>query len=344
MASFSANASAPSVLYQVYGQDGSDIGSEDTLKPPPSFLAQVPQGGHIETVQLLRSAPVGPAMASAFAKAQENGGSMYARACVCVSANVAGARLSEMFPLLAKQVGAGGQVFIAVFVTSHAVPQNTTGNGLGNGHHTSFDTQSLSTMALLSGFVDGQLDISGGVTITDRDTGMESGIADKGDGGGCSFVEFTCRKPAWKAGAVSRGLKLKKKTKTKKATSVQQWQSAANDGGEDDLIDDDDLLEGFVAPVATKVKKSDCSTKRRACANCSCGRAEMEREGNELTEEQLQQTTSACGNCHKGDAYRCSTCPHLGKPAYEPGVVAAEGKDGKMTVQLMGVDDMDIEF
>jgi hypothetical protein len=42
----------------------------------------------------------------------------------------------------------------------------------------------------------------------------------------------------------------------------------------------------------------DCSTSRKACKNCSCGRAEKEEAGErvQLTQEMLDNPQSSCGS------------------------------------------------
>jgi len=80
-----------------------------------------------------------------------------------------------------------------------------------------------------------------------------------------------------------------------------------------DLVDEDDLLDADGLGVPQAPDQS-CATKKRACKNCTCGRAELEDKAGEPQE----QPTSACGNCHRGDAFRCASCPYLGQPAFEP--------------------------
>ena len=83
-----------------------------------------------------------------------------------------------------------------------------------------------------------------------------------------------------------------------------------------DLIDEDDLLSSYDLLMSgltkpNKITKKDCQTSRKACKNCSCGRAD-ESSGN-------KSKTSMCGNCHLGDGFRCDTCPSKGLPLFNPG-------------------------
>jgi hypothetical protein len=78
-----------------------------------------------------------------------------------------------------------------------------------------------------------------------------------------------------------------------------------------------------------------CATKRKACKNCSCGRAELEAAQEAKVAEEARAAEarpaltaatdfkSSCGNCAKGDAFRCASCPHRGKPAFKTGVGSA---------------------
>uniref|UniRef100_A0A6S9CHD9 Anamorsin homolog n=1 Tax=Ditylum brightwellii TaxID=49249 RepID=A0A6S9CHD9_9STRA len=99
------------------------------------------------------------------------------------------------------------------------------------------------------------------------------------------------------------------------------------DDDDDDagLIDEDDLLSGdAIAPPPTvdvqqrlAAAGDDCGG-RKACDDCTCGRAERE-AGAAATEKPKQMPSSSCGNCSMGDAFRCAGCPFLGKPAFKPG-------------------------
>ena len=86
---------------------------------------------------------------------------------------------------------------------------------------------------------------------------------------------------------------------------------------DDDMIDEDNLLsDDILAPPPAMGEKSlddDCAG-RKPCDNCTCGRAEQE-----ASSTPTNAPSSSCGKCNLGDAFRCASCPFLGKPAFKPG-------------------------
>ncbi|KAK7264139.1 hypothetical protein RJT34_31743 [Clitoria ternatea] len=118
------------------------------------------------------------------------------------------------------------------------------------------------------------------------------------------------KKPSWKIGS---SFALKKVVKSSPKLRIDV---------ESDLIDEDSLLseEDLKKP---QLPPSDCEigSTRKACKNCTCGRAEEEEKVLKLglTSEQINNPQSACGNCGLGDAFRCSTCPYKGLPPFKLG-------------------------
>lgn len=100
-------------------------------------------------------------------------------------------------------------------------------------------------------------------------------------------------------------------------------------------VDEDSLLteEDKAEKVANKAE--DCTSRRRACKNCVCGRAEaeqkMEAEGVKI-DMMDGPPAGGCGNCSRGDAFRCAGCPYLGKAAWN--------SDAQGTVKLTLTDDI----
>ena len=108
------------------------------------------------------------------------------------------------------------------------------------------------------------------------------------------------------------------------ASQVKKW--TLNETIENDLIDENELLSMDDIQVK-KVSGCDESApsepgSRRACKNCSCGLAEEEEKAalsglDPSSVTKTEDMKSSCGNCSKGDAFRCSSCPYLGKPVIQ---------------------------
>ena len=112
------------------------------------------------------------------------------------------------------------------------------------------------------------------------------------------------------------------------------------DMNDDDLDENDesallDLAPPPPNPLEATKGGDDCSG-RKPCDNCSCGRAEALAAGTEVTvkdvkDKLVQAPSSGCGSCGKGDAFRCASCPYLGKPSFKEG-------EGHLVLNL--VDDI----
>ncbi|KAI9920686.1 hypothetical protein PsorP6_002234 [Peronosclerospora sorghi] len=124
---------------------------------------------------------------------------------------------------------------------------------------------------------------------------------------------------------------------SKKTTSFQpikKWTVMADDDEQgDDIIDEDTLLDD--TDKVLQAAKADCGVvggKKRACKNCTCGLKDKENKP-VMSEKELKKLVSGCGNCYKGDAFRCGSCPFLGKPAFKPGME-------KVQLNLNNADDI----
>ncbi|KAL6759754.1 cytokine-induced anti-apoptosis inhibitor 1, Fe-S biogenesis-domain-containing protein [Haematococcus lacustris] len=138
-------------------------------------------------------------------------------------------------------------------------------------------------------------------------------------------------KPTWVLGAKA-ALSIKRPVASNNtAAGVSNGKAWAVNTDDDELLDDEQLLteEDKQRPAAAPAAAEDCSTSKKACKNCSCGRAEKEAAGEKvvLTQEMLDNPQTNCGSCSLGDAFRCAGCPYRGLPAFQPGkkiVLAAD--------------------
>jgi len=151
-----------------------------------------------------------------------------------------------------------------------------------------------------------------------------------------TLIQIRCRKPKYEVGKQRVLSFAKKKQPAPSEETKKVWAISGDDdlGGDDDVLDDggEGLLDDLdIANKTTAPEAENCTKRKRACKNCSCGRAEMEAledsgvaavkiTGEDATAQLAGAVAfSACGNCPLGDAFRCSSCPYLGMPAFKPG-------------------------
>ncbi|RWR90440.1 anamorsin [Cinnamomum micranthum f. kanehirae] len=125
------------------------------------------------------------------------------------------------------------------------------------------------------------------------------------------YFTIKAKKPSWEMGS---SFSIKKATKSLPKVQIDD---------DSDLIDEDSLLtdEDLKKPQLPLVGDCEVDSTRKACKNCTCGRAEAEEKVQklELTAELLNNPQSACGSCGLGDAFRCGTCPYKGLPPFKMG-------------------------
>jgi hypothetical protein len=167
-------------------------------------------------------------------------------------------------------------------------------------------SQSIQTAFLLAGLKP----VSEKVTTTVVDDAIQKRIL---------YTATTKKDIATAAVATAIPLRSRKNNNNTAAVTVN-----IDDGDDDELlINEDELLneEGDdLAPhmngvtTANGTAEDDCGG-REPCDNCTCGRAAAASDPQPKTVVK----TSSCGKCGLGDAFRCASCPYLGKPAFKPG-------------------------
>ena len=84
------------------------------------------------------------------------------------------------------------------------------------------------------------------------------------------------------------------------------------------MINEDELMKDETLGAVTE---KFCGTDDRImpgkpCENCTCGRKELVESETGVKKLETGQVESSCGKCYLGDAFRCASCPFLGKPAF----------------------------
>ncbi|KAJ2609283.1 electron carrier [Coemansia sp. RSA 1365] len=163
--------------------------------------------------------------------------------------------------------------------------------------------------------------------------------------GNIFIAAVKAKKPSYNVGAAA-ALPFGRRAVSQNAEALanrgapKAWMISVESDDEGEFEDQDGLLaaEDLARPdVASLVRPDGTKARRKPCKNCTCGLA----DGGEVNEDvecgpadkpkkpkkpvDVVNVKSSCGSCSLGDAFRCSSCPYLGMPAFKPGEKVALG-------------------
>ncbi|DBA94286.1 TPA: hypothetical protein ACH3X1_001900 [Trebouxia sp. C0004] len=217
----------------------------------------------------------------------------------------------------------------------NAIPQQTFDQAFSSAHSSGYHS------TVLLGFIAAALKPGATLTVREPASGglNESAAPLKKALLLAGFVESTngklmntpqgqlvsANKPQYAVGARA-SITLKPKAETKRTS----WNLAADEDN-DELLDEDELLteEDRQRPAVIAMDDCEVGAGKKACKNCTCGRADAEAavQKVDLSQDMLENPQSACGSCGLGDAFRCSSCPYRGLPSFEMGKKIELGSD-----------------
>ncbi|EFJ43949.1 hypothetical protein VOLCADRAFT_95892 [Volvox carteri f. nagariensis] len=217
---------------------------------------------------------------------------------------------------VAREMAPGGRLY--VYEATH--PGSNAPGAIDTGR-----LEALKHDLLLSGFTDTQVLDATGLSSSAANVPAVWVFSQLPSWGLGASAKLSLKRPAAAAAAAAVAVASAAPAATVPPSSV--WKLGGDEeDGMDELVDEDELLTVEDRKAASAPKPDDCEvgqSGRKACKNCSCGRAEAEAAGGgggvKLTADMLDNPQSACGNCYLGDAFRCASCPYRGLPAFQPG-------------------------